>query len=210
MTGNKSNRIFKKLHDHYGDISPDLKYRNLYQLTIAVVLSAQTTDVQVNSVTPELFKKYPGFKELSEAAVRDVENIIRRTGFYHNKAKNIIALSQVITRDYKGKLPRSREGLMQLPGIGRKSANVILSVGMGIHALAVDTHIKRIAKRLGYIESDDPYEVEKALTMFIPENMWTYAHLVLIKHGRSLCKARAPLCGSCPINRLCSFADKTP
>lgn len=209
MTRDHSDKILAGLKKYYGNVSPDLKYNSLYELTIAVVLSAQTTDVQVNAVTDTLFKAYPGFNELSQAPLNNVEKIIHSTGFYRNKAKNIIHLSQKIMDEYNGILPGTREELTSLPGVGRKSANVILSVGYGKPALAVDTHIKRIARRLGYTASENPDTVELDLTNFIPEKNWTYAHLVLIRHGREICKARNPLCSKCPIADLCYSHDKT-
>ncbi len=208
MTREISDIILRKLAKHYGDVVPDLKYVDVYQLSVAVVLSAQTTDVQVNRVTPELFSRYPDFAALSAAKIRDVEKIVRSTGFYRNKAKNIVNLARRVTADHGGKLPAARGELMSLPGIGRKSANVILSVGFGIPALAVDTHIIRIAGRLGYTGSANPLTVEKAMVSFIPESMLTYAHLALIKHGRALCRARKPLCASCPVTGECCFDGK--
>ncbi|HPG51537.1 MAG TPA: endonuclease III [Spirochaetota bacterium] len=208
MTKDKSDKIIRALRKHYPDVKPDLKYRSLYQLAVAVVLSAQTTDRQVNGVTGALFKKYPDFASLGLARLADVESIIRSTGFYHVKAKNIIGLAQTVTAEHDGRLPSTREELVRLPGIGRKSANVILSMGFDTPALAVDTHIIRIAGRLAYTGSRDPLEVERALTSLIPERLWKLSHLLLIRHGRTLCTARKPLCGECPIRALCVSADK--
>jgi endonuclease III len=208
MTKNKSDKIIRALSRHYPDVRPDLKYRNLYQLAVAVVLSAQTTDRQVNGVTGELFGAYPGFKQLATARLRDVERIIHSTGFYHNKAKNIIGLAKAVMTEHGCRLPSTREELVRLPGIGRKSANVILSMGFDTPALAVDTHIIRIAGRLAYTDSRDPLAVERALTALIPERNWKLAHLLLIRHGRALCSARRPLCGECPIRTLCASAGK--
>lgn len=193
----------------YGEVRPDLSFQGLYQLAIAVVLSAQTTDRQVNGVTKELFKKYPGFRELSSAKVADVENIIRSTGFFRMKAKHIIELSRCVMEKHGGKLPNTREELMKLPGIGRKSANVILSVGFGIPAMAVDTHIARIAHRLGYTPSKDPIEAENALTSIIPKREWNTTHLLLIRHGRTVCAARRPRCAECPVSALCDYFCNT-
>ena len=209
MTRELSDIILKKLAAHYGDARPDLKYTSIYQLAVAVVLSAQTTDVQVNRVTPGLFTRYPDLAALAAAKTRDVERIIKSTGFYHNKAKNIVGLARAVMKEHGGKIPSTREALMSLPGVGRKSANVILSVGFGIPALAVDTHIIRIAGRLGYTGSDNPLEVEKSMVAFIPEKMLTYAHLALIKHGRALCRARNPLCPACPVIEECCFDGKS-
>ena len=209
MTKSLSGKIIRRLIKYYPDVKPDLRYRNLYQLAVAVVLSAQTTDRQVNSVTGELFRAYPDFAGLAKARRSDVERIIRSTGFYHNKSRNIIDLARGVMDRFNGKLPGSREELTTLPGIGRKSANVILSMGFGIQALAVDTHIIRIANRLAYTLSRNPLVVEQDLTRFIPERQWTHAHLLLIRHGRATCRARQPLCAQCPVNALCRSPDKT-
>ncbi len=209
MTRQLSGKIIKALIKHYPDVKPDLKYGNLYQLSVAVVLSAQTTDKQVNAVTGELFRAYPDFNCLAQARLADVRRIIRSTGFYRNKAKNIVDMARGVMEQFGGKLPDTRAELVTLPGIGRKSANVILSMGFGIPALAVDTHIIRIANRLAYADSRDPLAVERELTGFIPERLWTHAHLLLIRHGRATCRARRPLCGGCPVNGLCASPDKT-
>ncbi len=205
-----SARIFHLLKKHYGVPDPSLRYTGLYELAVSVVLSAQTTDAQVNAATPALFARYPDFARLARARIGDVERIIKSTGFYHNKARNIVALSRAVTQRHGGELPSAREELTALPGIGRKSANVILSIGFGVPALAVDTHVLRIANRLGYVESDDPLRAEEALTSMIPRADWTTAHLVLITHGRALCAARAPRCRECPVRTLCAYARNNP
>ena len=205
----RSKSILKKLLNYYGDPGADLHFNSLYQLCIAVVLSAQTTDKQVNAVTPKLFTMYPDFKHLSLADINDVENIIKSTGFYHNKARNIIRLAESVMQNFNGSVPCTREELTSLPGVGRKSANVILSMGFDIPAFAVDTHVLRIARRIGYTASENPLDVEKAVTSTLDEKDWKNAHLILIRHGRVLCTARAPRCCDCPVNSLCGFADKT-
>jgi len=207
MDKKKSKKIIKKLSAFYDDVKPDLDYGNLYQLAISVVLSAQTTDRQVNSVTPDLFKQYPDFKKLSCADPGDVETIIRSTGFYRNKALNIIKLAQTVMSAYGGKLPEDMENLTTLPGVGRKSANVILSMGFGKPAIAVDTHVLRIANRLGYAETVKPDAAEEALKTAIPEKDWIHTHLLFIRHGRKTCKARNPLCTECPVTPLCLYFD---
>lgn len=209
ITHTRSKAILQKLLRYYGEPVADLQFKSIYQLCIAVVLSAQTTDKQVNAVTPLLFERYPDFKSLACAGIADVEEIIKSTGFYHNKARNIINLAETVMRDYDGTLPGSREKLISLPGVGRKTANVILSVGFDVPAFAVDTHILRIARRMGYTTSDNPLEVEKAVTATLEENDWKNAHLVFIRHGRSLCSARKPRCSDCPVNSLCDFEGKT-
>lgn len=178
-------------------------FRDIYQLTVAVVLSAQTTDKQVNSVTPELFSRYPDFSALTASRQEDVEKVIRPTGFYRSKASNIRKLARIITEEYRGKPPGSREALMKLPGIGRKSANVILSMGFGVPALAVDTHVLRVANRLGYANSSNPEKVEQSLTTLIDDRDWTAAHLLIIRHGRRVCHARKPACEECGIHPWC-------
>jgi endonuclease-3 len=203
-----SNRIIQKLRRHYGDVTPALEYKSIYQLTIAVVLSAQTTDRQVNQVTPDLFRKFPDFDSLSRAAIPAVETIIKSTGFYHAKARNIVALAKEAMNLFGGNLPADRALLMKLSGVGRKSANVILSQGFGIPALAVDTHVGRIARRLGYTTEDDPDKVEAALTGIIDHKNWTQSHLLFITHGRKICLARKPLCAQCPVSAECAFPDK--
>ena len=206
MNRKLSDTILNRLNDYYGTVEPDLKYRNLYELSVAVILSAQTTDRQVNSVTGILFMDYPDFPSLAAASISDVENAVRSTGFYRNKARHIIGLAKSVENKYGGTLPDSMSDLLTLPGIGRKSANVILSMGFNRPALAVDTHVLRIANRTGYVDTRDALRAEMALTSLIPEHMWTRTHLLMIRHGRSICHAKKPECGICPINDLCPSA----
>jgi len=201
----KAKAILSALKNFYGDVKADLNFSNLYELTIAVVLSAQTTDKQVNSVTEKLFKKYPDFTSLSKAKLSDVEKIIKSTGFYHTKARNIIALAKIVSEKFNSSIPDNIASLITLPGVGRKSANVIISIGFGKPGLAVDTHVARIAKRLGLTESVKPEIIEKDLCSIIPEEEWLYTHLLFIKHGRSLCKARGEECHICPIKSFCLY-----
>ncbi|MDY6935757.1 MAG: endonuclease III [Spirochaetota bacterium] len=203
MTKSRSKKIIEKLKEYYGNPETILSFNNIYELVIAVVLSAQTTDKQVNSVIKDLFSRYSDFHDLSLATQADVEDIIRSVGLYRSKAKNIINLSIDIIKNHNGKVPDSLKELVHLPGIGRKTANVILSLGFGKPAFAVDTHILRIAGRIGYINSNNPNIVEKAITSYIPKDDWISAHLLFIKHGRSICVARNPLCDECPINPYC-------
>ncbi len=208
MNASKSSAIIKSLKKHYGSTRPDLNFKNLYELAISVVLSAQTTDKQVNSVTPELFKKYPDFKSLSKAAVPDIEKIINRVGFFRVKSKHIINLSEKIMSDFGNSVPENIDALLTLPGIGRKSANVILAFGYGIPAFPVDTHVMRISIRLGYLKDTgkkDPDKTEIALVKIIPRKDWIAAHLLFIRHGRDICKAQRPLCEICPVKKLCPY-----
>ncbi|MCU0846576.1 MAG: endonuclease III [Spirochaetes bacterium] len=203
-----SDKIINRILEYHHDAKPALRYSNLYQLAVSVVLSAQTTDVQVNRVTPRLFRTFPDFKSLSMAKLSTVQSIIRSTGFYRNKSKNIISMSKKVLSDHGGILPKSLEELTGLPGVGRKSANVILAMGYGIPALAVDTHVIRVANRLGYVDSENPLEVEKSLTSMIPEDRWISIHLALINHGRKICTARKPGCPDCPVIALCVNAGR--
>lgn len=202
-----SKKIINRLKNHY-QISPPLRFANLYQLCVAVVLSAQTTDNQVNMVTPHLFKKYPDFTSLAKANILDVEEIIKPTGFYHNKAKHVVALARTIVQKFNGEVPNTRDELMSLPGVGRKSANVILAMGFGIPTIPVDTHVSRVASRIGYAETNKPLLVEKALMESIPQSDWIAAHLLFIYHGRAVCSARNPKCSLCSIIAWCRFQNK--
>ncbi|MEJ5360567.1 MAG: endonuclease III [Spirochaetota bacterium] len=202
-----SKKIINRLKKQY-KVSAPLRFTNLYQLCIAVVLSAQTTDNQVNRVTPALFKKYPDFHSLAQADIGDVEEIIKSTGFYHNKAKHIVALSRTIVHTFNGVVPDTREALMRLPGVGRKSANVILAFGFGIPTIPVDTHVARVAGRIGYADSRKPIAIEMALMESISQSDWITAHLLFIYHGRTICYARKPECSRCPIISYCLFENK--
>ncbi len=210
MTPGRSARVVAALAAHYGRPEPALEYGNPYQLAVAVVLSAQTTDRQVNSVTPRLFERYPDFASLAAAQSGDIEKIIRSVGFFHTKARNIRELARRVAELYNGTLPSAREELMELPGVGRKSANVILAMGFGIPAFAVDTHVLRVSNRIGYARSESPDAVESCLTAVIPPEDWIAGHLLFISHGRAICRARGPLCDRCPVSALCDFAGDIP
>ncbi|HPS57568.1 MAG TPA: endonuclease III [Spirochaetota bacterium] len=205
MRRDTSSKIISALEAFYGVVVPDLSFRNNYELTVAVVLSAQTTDRQVNGVTVKLFGMYPDFASLASAGRSDVERIIKSTGFYRVKAANIIALAAAVMERFGGILPDNSADLMELPGVGKKSANVILSIGFDKPALAVDTHVSRIAKRLGYTDELNPLMIEKDLCGVIPEQDWKKTHLLFIKHGRSTCTARNPRCEACAVSRWCRF-----
>ncbi len=201
-------KILDALTTHAGPAAPELRYSTPYQLSVAVILSAQTTDRQVNGVTPDLFGKYPDFASLSRARISDVMKIVRSTGFYKTKARHVVAMARMVMADFGGTLPPDREQLMKLPGVGRKSANVILAMGFGIEAIAVDTHIGRVARRIGFSDSMDPTKVEHALLDAIPRPRWIESHHLLIRHGRTVCHARKPLCGECPISAFCRSSGK--
>jgi len=195
---------------------PDIKlnfldFDNPFQILIMTVLSAQTTDNNVNKVKPQLFSKYPDCKALAAANQEDVEEIIRSTGFYHAKAKNIIAASKMLRDDFGSEVPRTIEELTKLPGVGRKTANIVLSHAYNINdGIAVDTHVKRLAGRLGMTESTDPVIIEQDLMKLVPKEDWWLINFLLISHGRTVCDAKKPLCEECRINRLCKeFKNRT-
>ncbi|MGZ3518225.1 MAG: endonuclease III [Vulcanimicrobiaceae bacterium] len=180
-----------------------LHYTNPYELLAAVILSAQCTDARVNMTTPVLFKKYPTPQKLAKAKQEDVEEIIRSCGFYRMKAKNIINMARDLVEKYGGEVPRDRESLETLAGVGRKTASVVMAAAFGEAALAVDTHVFRVAHRLGLTLGKTPREVEEDLTALLPPQKWGEATHWLILHGRAICKAPTPLCGKCPENHLC-------
>ena len=196
----------KKLDELYPDARCELNHRNHFELLVAVVLSAQTTDERVNSVTPFLFKKYPDARKLSKADLKDVEDIIKPIGLYHNKAVNIIKLADMLTEYYGGEVPSEREDLESLPGVGRKTANVILSNCFDVPAFAVDTHVSRVSKRLGIAEKDDdPNKIEEKLMNYFPEKYWGKLHHQFIFFGRYKCKAAKPECSDCPLKKICTI-----
>jgi len=180
-----------------------LEYRSPFTLLIAVILSAQCTDARVNLTTPHLFAAYPTPQALGSAEQSDVEAIIKSCGFFRMKAKHIIAAAQAIATQYDGEVPRERDALEALPGVGRKTANVVLSVAFEEAALAVDTHVFRVAHRLGLTLGKTPRDVEDDVSKFVPREKLRHAHHWLILHGRAICKAPVPLCERCPVNELC-------
>ena len=174
-----------------------------WQLLIAVILSAQCTDARVNIVTGDLFQKYPTLEAFANADLKEMEQDIHSTGFYHNKAKNIIACAGRLLEDFGGEVPRSLEELLTLPGVGRKTANVIRGNVYGDESIVVDTHVKRIARRLGLTEKTDPTDVEFDLMEVLPKDHWIIFNIQGIAHGRAICKAKNPKCGECPLYEVC-------
>jgi endonuclease-3 len=201
--------FLETLNQMFPNAKAELNYTNPFELLIAVVLSAQTTDKAVNKVTEILFKKYPNAEALSQAELSDVENIIKTIGLYHNKAKNIIALSRDLTEKFNGEVPADRDQLESLPGVGRKTTNVVISNAFGIPALAVDTHVARISIRLGLAKpSDNVLEIEKKLNRKIPKEQWLKVHHQMIFFGRYHCLAKNPIFQSCPLIDDCKYKDK--
>lgn len=197
--------ILNELDRLYPDATCSLYHKNIYQLTIATILSAQCTDEVVNKVTPKLFEKYPDFSALALSDIDDIEQIIKPTGFYKNKAKNIHQLATIITDSYNGALPLNIDILTKLPGIGRKTANVILSEYAQPHGIVVDTHVKRITNRLGLTDHTDPDKIERDLMKIIPKDKWKLISHQLIQHGRKICNAKKPQCEKCTLNLYCKF-----
>jgi len=181
----------------------ELEHKNAFQMLVATILSAQTTDRSVNAVTPALFAKYPDAAALAHANPADVEAIIKPTGFFHVKAKTIIGASAALVERFHGEVPPRMEDLVTLPGVGRKTANVVLGVAFGIPGFAVDTHVKRLTRRLGLTKSTDPVKIEREVTRMLPPEEWTGFSLRLILHGRRICVARAPRCPDCVLNDFC-------
>ncbi|HOZ71825.1 MAG TPA: endonuclease III [Spirochaetales bacterium] len=198
------------LYDTLVPIWPDrgsaLSYRNCFELLIAVILSAQCTDEQVNKVTPALFEAYPTPGDLAEASLADVESLVRTTGFFRAKAANIVGAATIIARDLGGTVPDTIEELVKLPGVGRKTANLIVSVCFGKPGIVVDTHVLRTARRLGLAPTDDPGKSERMLGAALPESMWTAFSYALNRHGKYVCRARRPLCAECPLAGICPSA----
>lgn len=206
MTKSQSIFFSRYLDELFPDAKAELNFNNHFELLIAVVLSAQTTDIAVNKVTPLLFERYPTPERLADAAASDVEKLIKSIGLYKNKAKNIIELSKKIVNQFDGSVPDNRADLESLPGVGRKTANVVLSNAFDIPALAVDTHILRISKRLAIAdESDDAYQVEMKLNDLFLESKWNKLHHQLIFFGRYHCKAKKPECDVCRMKDICHY-----
>jgi len=204
----KSQRIFFShyLEELFPDAKAELDFENNFELIVAVVLSAQTTDIAVNKVTKDLFKYYPTPQKLMDADIDHVMAILKSIGLYRTKAKNIIELYNILVKSYDGEVPSDRKALESLPGVGRKTANVVLSNAFGIPALAVDTHILRISKRLGLAdENDDALAVEKKLNQKFPKELWHKLHHQLIFFGRYHCTARKPNCDTCKMQAICPY-----
>ncbi|MEN6327700.1 MAG: endonuclease III [Syntrophomonas sp.] len=199
-----SRLILDLLRAEYPDAGTMLKFSTLFELLIAVVLSAQSTDEQVNKVTSVLFKKYNTPDKIAVLELSELEDLIKGVGIYRNKAKNIKELARVIRDKHHGEVPADFDKLLQLPGVGRKTANVMMAVGFKQPGLGVDTHVHRVANRLGLVHSKTPEQTEKALKQIIPMDEWSQAHHLLIFHGRRVCKARKPQCDVCILEKLCA------
>lgn len=207
FTKNKVNELLDTLEEMYPDADCALNHGSVFQLLVAVVLSAQTTDKSVNIVTEELFKKYPDAFSMSKLSEEELQEYIRRIGMYKTKAKNVAALCRTLVSEYDGQVPEDYDKLIALPGVGRKTANVVLSVGFGHQRIAVDTHVFRVSNRIGLVNEKDVLKTELALMKVIPEERWSRTHHSLIFHGRYCCDARKPKCEACGISKFCKEYD---
>lgn len=202
--------ILELLDELYPGANCALRHRSAWQLLVATILSAQCTDERVNKVTPALFKKYPTVKDFAAVPQEELAADIRSTGFFNNKAKSIRGAAQQIVSDHKGRVPKTIEELLKLPGVARKTANVVLGTAFNIASgIVVDTHVTRIANRLDLTMQKNPVKIEQDLTRIIPRERWVLFSHQMILHGRNLCKARRPLCSECPMDELCYAKDKT-
>ncbi|WP_082810243.1 endonuclease III [Kocuria varians] len=199
----RARRIERILAETYPYAVAELDFDDAWQLLVATVLSAQTTDIRVNAVTPGLFAAYPGPRELAEAPEEDVQEMVRSLGFYRSKARSVQALAARIVDEYDGAVPGTLEELVTLPGVGRKTANVVLGNAFGQPGITVDTHFGRLARRFGWTEQEDPVKVEKDVAALFPSERWTQLSHELIYHGRRICHSRKPACGVCPVADLC-------
>ncbi len=206
---NKIDLILNSLDEMFPNATVELTHKNTFELLIAVILSAQTTDVAVNKVTANLFLKYQNPKELSLALISDVENILKSIGLYKTKAKNIIKTAAIIDEKFNGEVPNNRKDLEKLPGVGRKTANVVLSNAFDVPLIAVDTHVARVSKRLGLAEeSDDVLKIEQKLYKLFPKERYTKLHHQFIFFGRYHCLAKKPKCYQCPLVDICVYKNK--
>lgn len=209
MAAKRTEEILKRLDEVYGtEYICHLNHETPWQLLIAVILSAQCTDARVNIVTKDLFVKYDSLEKFANADIKELEQDIRPTGFFHNKAKNIIACTKRLVEVYDGEVPSELEDLLTLAGVGRKTANVIRGNIYHQPSVVVDTHVKRISKRLGFTKEDDPEKIEYELMRKLPKDHWILYNIQIISFGRNICYARSPKCSECFLNDLCKSKDK--
>lgn len=200
---NRALLVLERLSNAYPEAHCALQYSSPYQLLVATILSAQCTDSRVNQVTPALFARYPDAAALAVADPAELEDLIRSTGFFRNKAKNLLGCAAMLEKDHGGLVPDRLEELVALPGVGRKTANVVLGNIFATPAMVVDTHVKRLAVRLGWSSGNTPEQIERDLTRLLPTDAWTQASHLLIWHGRAICRARVPNCSRCMLLDLC-------
>lgn len=203
----KIRKIISELEQQYPDVKIALNYSNPLELLVATMLSAQCTDERVNMVTKTLFKKYTSPEDYVKVDVKELEQDIKTTGFYHNKAKNLKDCCRLLVEKHNSEVPKTMKELLELPGVARKTANIVLSNAFGIvEGIAVDTHVRRLAKRLGLTQHDQPDKIEEDLMKIVPKEYWKRITDLLIFHGRKVCTAKKPLCNSCVLNKICPSA----
>jgi endonuclease-3 len=200
--------IIRILSKEIPDSTIALRFSNPFELLIATILSAQCTDIKVNQVTEDLFKKYRSARDYAEANLTELEKNIRPTGFYRNKAKSIQKCCQELVARFRGEVPKNLDELVTLPGVGRKTANVVLGNAFGIPGITVDTHVHRVSQRIGLTKNDDPVKIEFDLMEIVPKEEWTHFSNLLVWHGRRTCAARKPLCKTCAIRKVCNYGSK--
>lgn len=208
MSSENRKEFTARLENAYDNIGTALNFSSPYELLVATILAAQCTDVRVNQITGHLFKKYPDAGALANADLSELEEEIKTCGLYKSKAKNLLSMANKLVDDFGGNVPKTMEELTSLAGVGRKTANVVLAFAYNIPAFPVDTHVKRVANRLGLADSDNPDIVEEDLKKFFDREDWTRAHHWLIWHGRRVCSARKPKCGECMIKEFCEYGNK--
>jgi endonuclease-3 len=202
--------ILKRLDQLYPDVTCALTHKDAWELLVATILSAQSTDVRVNMVTPELFKKYPTVQDFAKLEPQQLEADIRSTGFFRNKSKSVVGAARRVVKEFGGKVPDNMDDLLTLPGVARKTANVVLGTWFGkAEGLVVDTHVHRISRRLELTKNDDPKKIEQELMHIIPPEKWILFSHQVIWHGRKMCFARSPKCVDCPLENICHAEDKT-
>lgn len=203
-------KILEILDRTYPGVTTALVHKNAWQLLVATILSAQSTDKLVNQVTPVLFKKYPTIRDFANANQAELAQDVHSTGFFNNKSRSVIGAANRVLADFGGKVPRTMEEMLTIPGVARKTANVVLGSAYGIASgVVVDTHVQRVAQRLGLTKNTDPVKIERDLMKIVPEDHWILFSHQLIHHGRALCVARKPRCAGCPLDSLCYAKDKT-
>jgi len=202
---NKAIEVYKRLDEEYPDAACSLNHKNPLQLLISTILSAQCTDRQVNKITPELFSKYRTARDFAEANLDELKRIVRPAGFYNSKARAIKEAMKIIHERHNGEIPKTLEELTRLPGVGRKTANVVLGDGFNIPCIVVDTHVKRLSKRIGLTNSNDPTRIEFDLMKIFPKETWIKLGHLMIDHGRKVCNARKPECRICILKDLCNY-----
>lgn len=206
--GERAREILERLELAYPNARLALDFETPFQLVVATILAAQCTDKKINEVTPALFRRYPTARHLAEADLAELEEMVRSTGFFRNKARALKSLGQALLADHDGEVPAGMDALVKLPGVGRKTANVVLGNAFGLaEGIAMDTHVQRLSRRLGLTEQEDPEAIEQDLIPLIPRERWTRFAVVLQEHGRAICKARKPECAICPVAELCPSAE---